>query len=46
MFGEYASFIVPAYLITAIALIATAAVISFTYRNRRAELSRLESETE
>ena len=42
MFGEHASFIIPAYLITAVALGATTLAILRSYKARKAEISSLE----
>lgn len=44
MFGEHASFIIPSYVISFVALAVTALVIWRTHRARRAELNRLERE--
>ena len=42
MFGEHSSFIVPAYLITAVSLIGVTAFVWFSYRARKRELRELE----
>ena len=42
MFGEHASFIIPAYLITAAVLGVTALAILRSYKARKAEIRSLE----
>lgn len=42
MFGKYAAFIVPAYLVTGLALAGVAVWIMGIYRHRLGELKRLE----
>lgn len=42
MFGEHAAFIVPSYIITAIALIGMTLVVLKTYKSRKLELKSLE----
>ena len=44
MFGEHAAFIIPAYLISFVALAGTTLVIILNYRKRRRELGQLEED--
>ncbi|MGI9350526.1 MAG: heme exporter protein CcmD [Rhizobiaceae bacterium] len=44
MFGEHASFILPAYLITASVLAATTLTIVLNYKARKTEIKLLENE--
>lgn len=46
MFGEHAPFIIPAYIITVLALVSITLWIAFTWRNRKRELARLEETTD
>ncbi len=42
MFGDHAGFIIPAYAISAVALIGMTVIIRVSYHNRRRELKALE----
>lgn len=43
MFGKYAAFIVPSYLISAIVIVGLTGWIMFQYRQRKAEIRDLEA---
>lgn len=44
MFGEHASFIIPSYAISFVALVAATIIIRYTYSKRLAELKALEEQ--
>ncbi|MEO0328332.1 MAG: heme exporter protein CcmD [Pseudomonadota bacterium] len=44
MFGEHAAFIIPSYVITAVALVTLTLWIWLTWCRRKAELAQLEAE--
>ena len=46
MFGQYAQFIIPAYVISFLALAVAALVISQIHKTRKAELERLISKNQ